>query len=46
MTGASPSSGAGVKFSEVAFDYNSERSERSSDKVHFFNGDSTNFTFL
>jgi hypothetical protein len=45
MTGASPSSGAGVKFSEVAFDYNSERSERSSDKVHFFNGDSTSFPF-
>jgi hypothetical protein len=45
MTGASPSSGAGVKFSEVAFDYNSERSERSSDKLHLFNGDSTSFPF-
>jgi hypothetical protein len=45
MTGASPFSGVGVKFSEVAFDYNSEKSERSSDKVHFFNGDSTSFPF-
>jgi hypothetical protein len=43
MTDASPSSGAGVKFSEVAFDYNSEKSERSSDKAPFFNGDSTSF---
>jgi hypothetical protein len=43
MTDASPSSGAGVKFSEVAFDYNSEKSKRSSDKAPFFNGDSTSF---